>query len=227
MRKRIIKWILIFSFSLTALFVVYELFLKGAINDYQISLIEKRLVKNFERHADEMLELTTFVKQFKSFEMIVPSNDIFYLTIENSDPQSSDELIWINIQDNSISLAGYYDLKPADIEQMITNSTIFDSLDVCNWKIHYSGKTNTSMVKMLLNNQGIGKDDYDYILNMLESANCVGVRKTEDKIIIRFLGHDFDSFNYVFPLNAKEITDLHHLTGNFYWEHHESGLFCG
>jgi hypothetical protein len=117
-------------------------------------------------------------------------------------------------------------LQPKDVEQVISKSVLFDTLAVPDWTVDYSGSKDSQIALILLNNRGIDQTTLDLIVKKLNEANCIGISKTNDGIKIRFKGHRFDNFNYVFLANASERTDLNKLTDNFFWEHFESGIYC-
>ncbi|MEM9337994.1 MAG: hypothetical protein AAGA66_04645 [Bacteroidota bacterium] len=218
MRRRNIRWILIFIVGTFIFYVAYETELRYVINDYQISYIEKQLVKNFDKHSRVLQELTELTKDLKEFELSFSEEKELFLNIESVDYENDKDLIYISIEGDSIA---FYEisLQPKDVEQLISESVLFDTLEVPDWSIYYSGEFDSQIASILLMSRGIDQNSLGRITNKLKEANCVGISRTKSSIKIRFKGHRFESFNYVFITNPNESGNLNKLTGNFYWEH--------
>lgn len=225
MRKKTLKWILILTLSITALYIAYELELKFVINEYQISRIEDKLQDNFFDHSEELTELSKYLQKFGDFDLMIrPSNEL-HLTISDTAQQPGDQAYFLITNDT----VRFLDLsfEPNNMDQVILKSTLFDTVEVVKWRIEYQGMAKSEIASTMLNSRGIHDNDLIDIISKLKSVNSIGISKNEQWVKIIYKGFNWDSFNYIYPLNVSEPEpEWNYLTDNFYWEHYEFELYC-
>jgi len=226
MRRRSVKWILILALGLIAIYTAYELHFKYVINDYQVSLIEKRMVKNYKKHSQELTELVTMAQPLQNFELIIAPDGQMDMTLDNTGAGNHHEAFTILIEGDSTILSDI-PLQWKDVERLISDSTLFDTLKVPHWMINYKGSINSAFALTLLSNWGIDKAKLNLIREKLQKTHCLGLAKRDDEIQIRYKGHAFESFNYVYVEDPIDHSDINKLSGHFYWQHNVSDLFCG
>lgn len=226
MRKRTLKKIFILTIGTAALYLAYELQLKFVINEYQISRIEDRLQRNFFEHSEELAELSNYVLQFKDFNLAIrPSNEL-QISITDTTSRKEDERYFL-VENDSVRFLGLT-FEPGNLEQVISKSILFDTLEIPKWRIEYRGEAKSEIASLMLSSRGIHDKDVVAIINKLELVNSIGITRNEQWVKIRYRGFNWDSFNYVYPLfDCEPASEWNYLANNFYWEHYEFGLYCG
>ena len=227
MNKTIIKWTIVLSLATVLYYFIYNEFLKFEINDLQIVLIEERLENNYYNNQSSFIELFDFTSQLGTLEMVefLDGNSISFRITKKDLYLETTNLYWFHATDDSIVLSPNFKMTESDLLNVLSTSTLYDTIKIKDWIISYSGKANSPLVKSLLHYNDITFQQITKIGKTLERLNCDAIDKDQKTVKIRYKGHLFDNFSYVKFLSNQDTSDsLNELSHGIYWEHYISGL---
>ena len=225
MRKRAVRWIIISAVAASALFVVHEVYLKFVINDLQIALIEKRIVANYEDHAEELAELASLVELLPNFELAIGTDKSLELTISAPTVDTFGVGVPVFIQDDSIHFANQT-IDIEDLAQLVNQSIVFDTVQVPRWQVDYRGKTDSPIARVLLKNRGVDSSKLSRLLELLETVDCSGITRYDYGVQILYKGHKLDNFSYYFTSRPSPNSEKNQLAEYTYWSHSQAGISC-
>ena len=225
MRKRAVRWIIISAVVVSAFLVVHEVYLKFVINDFQIALIEKRIVANYEEHGKELAELASLVEPLPNFELAIATDKSLELTISALTVDTFGVGVPVFIQDDSIFFANQT-IEIEDLAQLVNQSIVFDTVQIPRWQVDYRGKTDSPIARVLLKNRGIDSSKLNRLLELLETVDCSGITRYDYGVQILYKGHKLDNFSYYFTSRPSPNSEKNQLADNMYWSHFQSAISC-
>ena len=215
--KQFLKWILLF-FTLLALKVAYDLFLKYELSDYKAGIIGENIVVNFNENERTFNDIKRLVEGFSGFDHLsfIDNNKISLQVSINQDSLSDYDL-WIDIEENSVF---YYDSiwSIKDLEKLVKHSMAFDTFHIPKWTISYKGSTSSKPALLLLSSININQKKLSHLKDKLNEVDCKAVIKKDAIVSLLYRGHDWDGFFYRIPLHDSiNRTNWAQLRENIYW----------